>query len=130
MAEFDSLLGRNCPINSSLDFRDRCFAAGIQEWRDVKGFVGMVEYVVGNGTGRVSKDITEYIIKFMVGDSQVVLAPVFPLVSMLVSLEQYRIRSRSCWIIYGEVIKLGLIISHMNRSKIHLASLRSVLLPF
>ena len=46
-----------------------------------------------------------------------------------VSFMRNRRRSRSCRISDGG-IKLGLIISHMNRSHIHLASLRSVLFPF
>ena len=47
---------------------------------------------------------------------------------ILVSLKRYRIRSRS-WRMSAGGIKLGLTMSHMNRSQIHFASLRSVLLP-
>jgi len=53
----------------------------------------------------------------------------FSPVSILVNLRWYLSRSRS-WRISGGGIKLGLIMSHMKRSQIHFASLRSVLFPF
>lgn len=86
LAQLDNLLGRDCSVKGSLDFRDRSFAAGIHKRRDIKGFAGISEYVVGDGTGRLSKTITEKIIKFQVGNSQAVLNPVFSPESMLVSL--------------------------------------------
>ncbi|CBK78460.1 hypothetical protein CLS_32260 [[Clostridium] cf. saccharolyticum K10] len=46
----------------------------------------MFQDIVGNGTSRLSKNITEDVIKFEVGNSQTVLCPVFSPVSMLVSL--------------------------------------------
>ena len=70
LAEFDSLFGRDCPINSSLDFRDRRFAARVYKRRDIKGFARMVEDITGDRTCRLSKNITENIIKFQVGNSQ------------------------------------------------------------
>ena len=36
----------------------------------------MFQDIVGNGTSRLSKDITENVIKFQVGNSQAVLGPV------------------------------------------------------
>ena len=70
LAQFDSLLRRDRPVNGSLDFRDRCFAAWVDKRRDIKGFAWMFQDIVGNGTCRFSKDITENIIKFQVGNSQ------------------------------------------------------------
>lgn len=86
LAKLDSLFGRDCPVDSSLDFRDRCFAAGVYKRRDIKGFARMVEDITGDRTSRLSKNITEDVIKFEVGNSQTVLCPVFSPVSMLVSL--------------------------------------------
>ena len=76
LAQLDSLLRRDCPVNSSLDFRDRRFAAGVYKRRDIKGFARMIEDITGNRTCRLSKNITENVIKLQVGDSQAVLCTV------------------------------------------------------
>ena len=86
LAKLDSLFGGDGAINSSLDFGYRCFSPWIHTRRDVKGFARMFQDIVGNGTSRLSKNITEDVIKFEVGNSQTVLCPVFSPVSMLVSL--------------------------------------------
>ena len=88
LAKLDSLFGRDRPVNGSLDFRDRCFAAGVYKRRDIKGFTGMVEDITGDRTCRLSKNITENVIKFQVGNRQAVLCAVFSPVSILVSLER------------------------------------------
>lgn len=49
----------------------------VHERGNIKGFPGMAEYVVCDGTRRLSQNITENIIKFQVGDSQAVLCAVF-----------------------------------------------------
>ena len=77
LTEFDSLLRRNSPVNGSLNFFDRGFAVPVYKRSDIKSLTGMVEYVVGDGTCRLSKNITEDIIKLQVGDSQAVLGTVF-----------------------------------------------------
>lgn len=76
LAQLDSLLGGDGAVNSSLDFRDRCFSPRIYKRRNIKGFARMIQDIVGNGTSRLSKDITENIIKFQVGNRQAVLGPV------------------------------------------------------
>lgn len=88
LAKFDSLFGRDRPVNSSLDFRDRCFAPWIYKRRDIKGFARVVEDIVRDRTGGLTKNITEDIIKLQVGDSQAVLCAVLSPVSILVSLKR------------------------------------------
>ena len=76
LAKLDSLFGRDCPINSRLDFRNGGFASWVDKRRDIKGFAGMFQDIVGNGTSRLSKNIAEDIIKFQVGNRQAVLGAV------------------------------------------------------
>ena len=76
LTKFDSLFGRDRPVNSSLDFRDRCFAARVYKKRDIKGFARMLEDITGDRTCRLSKNITENNIKFQVGNRQAVLGAV------------------------------------------------------
>ncbi len=131
MAQFDCLLGGgDCPIDGSLYLLQRCLAAFVHKWRNVEGFTGMVKDVLGNGAGRLSKNITEDIVKLQVGDSQAVLSAVLLPDKHVGELGTVtRTKSRS-WRISGEGIKLGFIMFHMKRSQIHLAFLRSVLFPF
>ena len=57
LAQLDSLLGGDGAVNSSLDFRDRCFALRIYKRRDIKGVTRIIQDIVGNGTCRLSKNI-------------------------------------------------------------------------
>lgn len=86
LTELDSLFQSNGPVNGCLYFFHWCFTAPIDKRSNIKGFNGMIENVVGDGSGRLTKDITEHIIKFQVGDSQAVVCPFFSPVSILVSL--------------------------------------------
>lgn len=61
---FGSLFRRNSTINSGLYFCNRHLAVSIYKGCNIKRFIGMVEHVVRNGSGRFTKDITEEIIKF------------------------------------------------------------------
>lgn len=77
LAELDSLFGGDCPINGGLYFVNRGFVASVHKRSDIKGFAGVVEDEPGDGTGRLTKNVTEYIVKFQVGNSQAVLGAVF-----------------------------------------------------
>lgn len=76
LAKLDSLLRRNCAINSGLYFRNRCFASSIYKRSNIKRFSRVIEYVVGDGSGRFAENIAEDIIQFQVGYRQAVLCAV------------------------------------------------------
>lgn len=77
MTQLDGLLQGNRHVNGGLYFLNRGFVVLVHERGNVKGFTGMVEYVVRDGTRGLSKNITENIVKFQVGDGQAVLCTVF-----------------------------------------------------
>lgn len=88
LAQLDGLFGRDCPVNGSLYLLQRGLAAPVHKRRDIESLARMVKDVLGDGPGRLSKDITEDIIKLQVGDSQAVCVRFFSPTSMLVNLEQ------------------------------------------
>lgn len=51
-------------------------AASVHKRRDIEGLTGMAKDVLGNGLCRLSKDITEDIVKLEIGDGQAVLGAV------------------------------------------------------
>ena len=129
LAQLHSLFGRNSAVYSGLNLRKRRFAAPVHELCDVERFAGMCKDVFGNGTSGFAKDISEHIIQFEVGHGEAILSTVLLAGQHIRQLAAVTTRSRR-WRMAGGGIKDGLIMSHMNRSQIHLASLRSVLLPF
>ena len=76
LAQLDGLFGRDCPVNGSLYLLQRGLAAPVHKRRNIESLARMVKDVLGDGPGRLSKDITEDIIKLQVGDSQAVLGTV------------------------------------------------------
>lgn len=72
LAQLDGLFGRDCPIDGGLYLLQRGLAASVHKRRNVKSLARMVKDVLGDGTCRLSKDVTEDIVKLQVGDSQAV----------------------------------------------------------
>lgn len=79
LAQLDGLLGRDCPIDGGLYLLQRGFAASVHKRRNIESLARMVKDVLGDGPGRLSKDVAEDIVKLQVGDGQAVLGAVlFP----------------------------------------------------
>lgn len=75
--EFDSLLGGDCPIYSSLDLLHGSFAAAIHKGCHIKCFSRMCKDLIDDRTRAFPKNIAEDIIKLKVRYSETVMGSVF-----------------------------------------------------
>ena len=76
LTEFDSLFRRNSSINGSLDFSNRSLAPSVNKRCHIKSFPRMGKYLFRDGTGGLSKNVTEDIIQLEVGYGKTVLRTV------------------------------------------------------
>lgn len=60
-----------------MNFLNGSFTASVYKRSDIKNLAGVVENILHDRTGRSFKNVTEYIVKFQVGNSPTVLSTIF-----------------------------------------------------